>query len=149
MTQALYLDYPGQAAAYTNPAEYLLGPDVLVAPVTTPGRAWRPPRSGSRRARGRTGSPAPPSPARPPRRSPCRSSRMPVFVKAGGIIPLQPSSGNAQTAGTAPITLQVHAGANGSSTLYDDAGTGLGYQSGQSRRPRSPTPRTLPRPPRQ
>ncbi len=35
---------------------------------------------------------------------------MPVFVKAGGIIPLQPASGNAQTAGTAPITLQVHAG---------------------------------------
>jgi hypothetical protein len=57
---------------------------------------------------------------------------MPVFVKAGGIIPLQPASGNAQTAGTAPITLQVHAGANGSFSLYDDAGTGLGYESGQS-----------------
>jgi len=55
-----------------------------------------------------------------------------VFVKAGGIIPLQPSSGNAQTAGTAPITLQVHAGANGSFSMYDDAGTGLGYESGQS-----------------
>ena len=60
------------------------------------------------------------------------TSRMPVFVKAGGIIPLQPASGNAQTAGTAPITLQVHAGANGSFSMYDDAGTGLGYQSGQS-----------------
>ena len=60
------------------------------------------------------------------------TSRMPVFVKAGGIIPLQPASGNAQTAGTAPITLQVHAGADGSFSMYDDAGTGLGYQSGQS-----------------
>src|SRR6202044_4024536 len=60
------------------------------------------------------------------------TSRMPVFVKAGGIIPLQPASGNAQTAGTAPITLQVHAGANGSFSMYDDAGTGLGYESGQS-----------------
>jgi hypothetical protein len=60
------------------------------------------------------------------------TSRMPVFVKDGGIIPLQPSTGHAQTAGTAPITLQVHAGANGSYSLYDDAGTGLGYESGQS-----------------
>ena len=48
MTQALYLDYPGQAAAYTNPDEYLLGPDVLVDPVTQPGasvatQVWFPP----------------------------------------------------------------------------------------------------------
>jgi hypothetical protein len=57
---------------------------------------------------------------------------MPVFVKEGGIIPLQPSTGQAKTAGTAPITLQVHAGANGSYSMYDDAGTGLGYKSGQS-----------------
>jgi alpha-glucosidase (family GH31 glycosyl hydrolase) len=102
MTQALYLNYQSQAAAYANPTEYTLGPDVLVAPgpgsqtITVP------------------------------------TSRMPVFVKEGGIIPLQPSTGHAQTAGTAPITLQVHAGANGSYSLYDDAGTGLGYQTGKS-----------------
>jgi hypothetical protein len=56
---------------------------------------------------------------------------MPVFVKAGGIVPLQPSSGHAQAAGSAPLTLRVFAGASGHFTMYDDAGTGLGYEHGQ------------------
>src|ERR1700678_4602966 len=32
MTPALSLNYPSHAAAYTNPSEYTLEPDVLVAP---------------------------------------------------------------------------------------------------------------------
>ena len=48
IAQPLYLDYPDQAAAYTNPGEYLYGSDVLVAPVTSPGAmasatVWLPP----------------------------------------------------------------------------------------------------------
>jgi hypothetical protein len=56
---------------------------------------------------------------------------MPVFVKDGGIVPLQPSSGQASTAGSAPLTLRVFAGASGSYTMYDDTGDGLGYTQGQ------------------
>ena len=131
MSQALYLDYPGQAAAYTNPTEYLLGPNVLVAPVTTPGasvaqQVWFPPGTWQDYFTGATFTGPTTATINVP------TSRMPVFVKAGGIIPLQPAGGQAQTAGTSPITLQVHAGANGSYSLYNDAGTGLGYQSGQS-----------------
>ena len=37
INRPLYLDYPDEPAAYANPGEYLYGPDVLVAPVTTPG----------------------------------------------------------------------------------------------------------------
>ena len=131
MTQALYLNYPSQSAAYTNPTEYTLGPDVLVAPVTTPGASvaqtvWFPPGTWQDYFTGATFT----GPSTQTINVP--TSRMPVFVKEGGIIALQPSTGQAQTAGTAPITLQVHAGANGAFSLYDDAGTGLGYQSGQS-----------------
>jgi len=131
MTQALYLNYPSQAAAYTNPTEYTLGPDVLVAPVTQPGasvsmQVWFPPGTWQDYFTGATFT----GPGTQTITVP--TSRMPVFVKEGGIIPLQPSTGHAQTAGTAPITLQVHAGANGSYSLYDDAGTGLGYQAGKS-----------------
>jgi hypothetical protein len=104
---------------------------VLVAPVTQPGasvatQVWFPPGTWQDYFTGATFT----GPGTQTINVP--TSRMPVFVKEGGIIPLQPSSGHAQTAGTAPITLQVHAGANGSYSLYDDAGTGLGYQSGQS-----------------
>jgi alpha-glucosidase (family GH31 glycosyl hydrolase) len=131
MTRALYLDYPGQAAAYTNPTEYTLGSDVLVAPVTSPGasvatQVWFPPGTWQDFFTGATFT----GPGTQTINVP--TSRMPVFVKEGGIVPLQPSTGQAQTAGTAPITLQVHAGANGSFSLYDDAGTGLGYQTGAS-----------------
>ena len=131
MSRALYLDYPGQAAAYTNPTEYTLGPDVLVAPVTQPGasvaeQVWFPPGTWQDFFTGATFT----GPGTQTIDVP--TSRMPVFVQEGGILPLQPSTGQAQTAGTAPITLQVHAGANGSYSLYDDAGTGLGYQSSQS-----------------
>jgi hypothetical protein len=131
MTQALYLNYPGQAAAYTNPTEYTLGSDVLVAPVTTPGASvaqsvWFPPGTWQDYFTGATFT----GPGTFTIDMP--TSRMPVFVKDGGIIPLQPATGQAQSAGTAPITLQVHAGADGSYSMYDDAGTGLGHQSGQS-----------------
>ena len=48
IARSLYLDFPSQTAAYSNPTEYLYGPDVLVAPVTTPGATaeatvWFPP----------------------------------------------------------------------------------------------------------
>jgi alpha-glucosidase (family GH31 glycosyl hydrolase) len=49
ITRALYLAYPGEPEAYARAgAEYLYGPDLLVAPVTTPGETatttvWFPP----------------------------------------------------------------------------------------------------------
>ena len=55
--------------------------------------------------------------------------RMPVFVRQGGIVPEQPSTG-----GTGPphsLTALVYPGAPGSFDLYGDAGTGLGYTKGQ------------------
>jgi hypothetical protein len=130
MTQALYLDYPSAPQAYDHPSEYLLGPDMLVAPVTTPGNVatttvWFPPGRWTDWFTGATFT----GPSTQTLSVPL--DRMPVFVKAGGIVPLQPSSGHASTAGSAPLTLRVFAGGNGHYTMYDDAGTGLGYQHGQ------------------
>jgi hypothetical protein len=130
MSQALYLDYPTQAAAYDYPSEYLLGSNVLVAPVTTPGQTtsttvWFPPGEWTDWFTGATFQ----GPGTQTLDVPV--SRMPVFVKAGGIVPLQPATGHAQSAGSAAQTLRVFAGANGSGSVYDDAGQGLGYQQGQ------------------
>jgi hypothetical protein len=130
MTRALYLDYPADADAYDYPGEYLLGSDMLVAPVTTPGnvtttKVWFPPGRWTDWFTGATFT----GPSTQTLDVPL--DRMPVFVKAGGIVPLQPSSGHAQTAGSAPLTLRVFAGADGQYTMYDDAGTGLGYEHGQ------------------
>jgi alpha-glucosidase (family GH31 glycosyl hydrolase) len=130
LTQALYLDYPDQPGAYDFPGEYLLGADMLVAPVTTPGQVatttvWFPPGKWVDWFTGATVT----GPGTQILEVP--DSRMPVFVKAGGIVPLQPATGHAQSAGSAPITLRVFDGASGTYSMYDDAGQGLGYTRGQ------------------
>jgi hypothetical protein len=53
-------------------------------------------------------------------------SRMPVFVRAGGIVPEQPASG-----GASPLVLEVASGEPGTFDLYGDSGSGLGYTKGQ------------------
>lgn len=128
MARPLYLDNPDQPAAYQNPTEYLYGPDMLVAPVTTPGdvastTVWFPPGRWDDFFTGATFTgPSVATLAVP-------LDRMPVFVRQGGIVPEQPSTG-----GTKPphaLTALVYPGSPGSFDLYGDAGTGLGYTKGQ------------------
>jgi alpha-glucosidase (family GH31 glycosyl hydrolase) len=103
---------------------------MLVAPVTKPGdvataRVWLPPGRWTDWFTGATFT----GPSTQTLKVPL--DRMPVFVKAGGIVPMQPPSSHASAAGSAPLTLRVFAGASGSYTMYDDAGQGLGYTQGQ------------------
>jgi len=128
MARPLYLAYPGQDAAYTHPEEYLYGSDMLVAPVTSPGSAadttvWVPPGRWVDFFTGATFT----GPLTTTLSVPL--SRMPVFVRAGGIIPEQPSGSSPQGAGH--LVLTVFSGSSGKFTLYADSGTGLGYTKGQ------------------
>ena len=130
IARALYLDYPGLSEAYNHPSEYLYGPDVLVAPVTTPGkiatqRVWFPPgRWTDYFTRATFDGPTTATLNVP-------LNRMPVFVRAGGIVPQQPAMSHVGAQPVDPLTLNVYAGASGHFTLYQDAGEGLGYQQGQ------------------
>src|SRR5207245_5828182 len=114
MARALYLDWPDLPAAYDNPTEYTLGSDVLVAPVTSPGdpasqAVWIPPGTwyeyltGERFSGPRTVQLSVPL------------GRYPVFVRAGAIIPTQPS-GLATTASGPqdPLVLTTWPGPRGS-----------------------------------
>ncbi|MGH9016526.1 MAG: TIM-barrel domain-containing protein, partial [Acidimicrobiales bacterium] len=129
MARPLYLDDPGQAAAYDNPTEYLYGSNVLVAPVTSPGdvastTVWFPPGQWVDYFTGATFT----GPSTVTLSVPL--DRMPVFVRRGGIVPEQPP-----LSGTGPpraLTALVYPGKSGSFALYGDAGTGLGYTKGQS-----------------
>ena len=131
MTRPLYLDYPGQAAAYAHPDEYLYGPDMLVAPVTSPGTVadttvWIPPGRWLDYFTGATFT----GPMTTTLDVPL--DRMPVFVRAGGIIPEQSSSTKATTSSPTHMVLKVFSGSSGTFNLYADSGTGLGYTKGQS-----------------
>ncbi len=130
IARALYLDYPGQPEAYNHPAEYLYGPDVLVAPVTTPGQVaaehvWFPPGRWSDYFTGATFT----GPGTATLNVPL--NRMPVFVRAGGIVPEQPAMSHVGAGRVDPLTLDVFAGGSGQFNLYQDAGEGPGYQQGQ------------------
>ncbi len=130
ITQPLYLAYPDQAAAYAQPGEYLYGSDMLVAPVTSPGSVadatvWIPPGRWVDYFTGATFTgPETTTVAEP-------LNRMPVFVRAGGIIPEGSSTASSSTASATQMTVDVFSGSHGSFSLYGDAGTGLGYTKGQ------------------
>ncbi|MEU4235960.1 TIM-barrel domain-containing protein [Actinoplanes sp. NPDC026619] len=117
MVRPLYLAYPGEQEAYASSgAEYLYGPDMLVAPVTTAGASattnvWFPPGStwtdyftGRTYAGGTSAAIT------------TTLDTMPVFVRSGGLV--------ATKAG-----LTVSAGAAGTSVLHESGGdTRLTYR---------------------
>ena len=57
-------------------------------------------------------------------------SRMPLFVRAGSIVPVGPAIQYTGEKPDAPITLLVYTGADGSFALYDDEGTNMDYRHG-------------------
>ncbi|MET4052491.1 hypothetical protein ABID81_001861 [Frigoribacterium sp. PvP054] len=128
IVQPLYLQYADQQEAYSAAgSEYLYGPDVLVAPVTTPngdagtattsvwfpaGSSWTDWFTGTTYAGGTTADVT------------TDLTAMPVFVRGGGIVPTR--SEHVANDGSAPldaVTLTVATGADGAFSLYEDAGT--------------------------
>ncbi|WP_299952210.1 TIM-barrel domain-containing protein [uncultured Modestobacter sp.] len=124
VVRAPYLHHPGEQEAYaTAGSEYLYGPDVLVAPVVTPGetattRVWFPPGSswtdwftGQTYAGGTTADVT------------SGLDTMPVFVRSGGIVATRTDdvANDAQNPLT-DVTLTVGSGAKGAFSLFEDDG---------------------------
>jgi alpha-D-xyloside xylohydrolase len=57
--------------------------------------------------------------------------RMPLFVRAGSIIPMGPEIEYAAQDPAGPVELRIYRGTDGSFDLYEDAGDGYGYEKGQ------------------
>jgi hypothetical protein len=127
MTRGMYLAYPSHDEAYEFDRQYLLGDDVLVAPVASEGdpavkRVWFPPGEWTDWFTGETHR----GPAVKELSVPLE--RMPLFVRAGGIVPLQEAVERAGNAPPPALELRVQAGADGRFSLYEDEGDGLGYR---------------------
>jgi alpha-D-xyloside xylohydrolase len=56
---------------------------------------------------------------------------MPLFVRAGSILPTVEGLQYADQAPDGPVTLRVYPGADGSFDLYEDAGDGYGHEAGE------------------
>jgi Alpha-glucosidases, family 31 of glycosyl hydrolases len=119
-----YLEYPDEPQAYAAAdSEYFYGSDLLVAPVTTPGTSattsvWLPPGQWTDYFTGETYT------GGGTREVTTDLNSMPVFIKAGGILPTRTHdvSGNDHNPLT-DVTLTVAAGSSGSFRLYEDDGT--------------------------
>lgn len=130
MARGMYLYWPNDPYAYTFDHEYLFGREMLVAPIARPGdmasrNVWFPPGTWTDFFTGHT--------YRGPNveKITCPLDRMPVFVKMGGIIPMQPYMEHVGAKPVDPLILRVYPGANGYFKLYEDAGDGFGYEHGQ------------------
>ncbi|MGI5247499.1 ricin-type beta-trefoil lectin domain protein [Dactylosporangium sp. CA-139066] len=127
IVRPLYLNYPGNAEAYTNPTEYLYGDNVLVAPITTSSGSrtlWVPPGTWTDYFTGQAYT----GPSAATISDPL--SQMPVLIKAGGIMPERTDYVDyAAQRPLTQLTLDVTAGADGSFALYSDAGEGTSTAS--------------------
>ena len=125
----LVMDFPGDKTARVLTDEYMFGPAFLVAPVTThlarsrsvylpDGAQWYDFWTGARLKGGQTiEAPAP-------------FDSMPVYVRAGSIIPTGDAIQYVGEKPDAPITLRVYEGASGRFNLYEDDGLTYGYEKG-------------------
>lgn len=130
LMRALAFDFRQDAVALEVADEYLFGRALLVAPVLSPKsetRAvylpgaddWYDFWTGARVAGGRTVT------AR------ADLATLPLFVRAGSILPLGPVKPYADAPSSEPIELRVYPGRDGAYELYDDAGDGYDYQHGR------------------
>ncbi len=125
----LVMDFPGDARAADIGDQYMYGPAFLVTPVTEPGAdtrhlylptaGWFDFWTGTPQAGGKAVDAAAPI------------ERMPLYVRAGSILPLGPDIEWATQKPADPVELRVYRGANGTFTLYEDEGDTYNYEKGQ------------------
>ncbi|MGH8298421.1 MAG: TIM-barrel domain-containing protein [Steroidobacteraceae bacterium] len=130
LMRALEMDFPSDPRVRDIADEYMFGPAFLVSPVyeyhararqvyLPAGALWYDFYSNRTFAGGERIAAAAPL------------SRMPLFVRAGSIVPVGPAIEYTGEKPDAPLTLLVYRGASGRFTLYEDDGTTLGYQHGK------------------
>lgn len=128
LCRPLYYEYPDCEEAYKFENEYFFGNDILVAPITEPAgagkavkRIWFP--------EGRWWSVA----TNELIEGPCTidmefaDNEIPYFFKQGSVIPFNPASVSDVTVHPDALILNVVAGADGTGSLYEDAGDNSDY----------------------
>jgi alpha-glucosidase/alpha-D-xyloside xylohydrolase len=127
--RSLWLHYPDDPAAVARGDEYLWGRDILVAPVTEKGAASRriylPPGvwydfwTSERQEGGREIA------------RDIDLETMPLYVRAGSILPLGPVKQYTSEQVNQPLNLSIYPGADGSFLLYEDDGSSFNYRKGE------------------
>jgi alpha-D-xyloside xylohydrolase len=124
----LVMDFRSDARAQNIGDQFMYGPALLVNPVTEPAATtrrlylpetkWYDFWSGSPVVGGRTVDAAAPI------------ERLPVYVRAGSILPLGPDEEWSTQKPADPIELRIYRGADGDFTLYEDENDSYDYEKG-------------------
>jgi alpha-D-xyloside xylohydrolase len=124
----LVMDFREDTRAQNIGDQFLFGPAILVNPVTEPGAAtrrlylpnakWYNFWTGVSLQGGRTLD------------TPSPIDRMPLYIRAGSIVPLGPDLQYAAEKSADPIELRIYRGANGAFTLYEDENDSYDYEKG-------------------
>ena len=129
LMRAMWLHYPGDARARGLGTQFLWGRDLLVAPVFTKGATsrevylpsgdWYDWWTNEKAAGGRTVT------------RQVDLGIMPLYVRAGAIVPVDPVRQYTAQPITEPTTLKIFGGADGEYTLYADDGISQEYVAGR------------------
>ena len=124
----LVMDFRADLRAQNAGDQFMFGPAFLVNPVTDPaattrqlylpGAKWYDFWTGSVLEGGRTINAIAPL------------DRLPLYVRAGSILPLGPDEEWATEKAADPIELRIYRGANGDFTLYEDENDNYNYEKG-------------------
>jgi alpha-D-xyloside xylohydrolase len=140
MMRSLVFDFGSDKNVYSIPDQYMFGPAFLVNPVTQQlytgsnandlpktrkvylptGTKWYDFWTGETLNGGQSINAAAPIDV------------MPLYVKAGSIIPMGPNVEYATQATSAPIELRIYPGANGEFKFYEDENDSYDYEKGAS-----------------
>jgi alpha-glucosidase/alpha-D-xyloside xylohydrolase len=129
IVRALWLHYPDDKTAAARGDEYLWGPDMLVAPVVEKGATtrqvylpagdwidfWTEQRVAGGREIARD----------------VDLATMPIYVRAGAIIPMGPVKQYVDEPVADPPSLVVYPGADGAASIYEDDGKSFDYRRGE------------------
>ncbi|KAA5546004.1 glycoside hydrolase family 31 protein [Roseiconus nitratireducens] len=134
MMRAMWVHYPDDPRAQGLGDQYLWGRDLLIAPVYKPGASeravylpdghWYDWWNGEQNRGGQVVH------------RPIDLATMPIYVRAGAVLPIDPQRQYTDEAVDAPLPLRVYPGADGEFTLYEDDGTSMAYRDGQSKQTR-------------
>ncbi|HEX5214986.1 MAG TPA: TIM-barrel domain-containing protein [Vicinamibacterales bacterium] len=126
--RSMWLHYPDDPIAVARGDQYLWGRDILVAPVVERGAtsrtlylprgAWYDYWTGQRTDGGREVERA------------VDLETMPLYVRAGAIVPTGPVKQYTDDAVDGPLTIVVYPGADRRFTLYEDDGKSFEYRNG-------------------
>jgi alpha-glucosidase (family GH31 glycosyl hydrolase) len=129
LIRPLVYHYPNDPQVWELGSQFLLGPDLLVAPVTRPGAThwpvylpegvWYDFWSGERFEGGQSIS------------VPTPLDTVPVFVRGGSVIPLGPVMQRSDERPLDDVTVLVHPGSDGGFQLYEDDGRSQQYREGR------------------